>query len=109
MSTYNTRKIENPELKKFNVNRDKAIKILREWMNNQSWVKNDILTWDTTLRGMKENEIMVLIHCSGKADTVLENFKKTNFKKKGLNIKFSNIEQASWNSFTYFIDFEYLG
>ncbi len=115
MSTYKPRfkdksKVESPEQVLFNNKRDITIKELRKWISNQNWTSQEILSYETSIRGMNKNEIMVLIHGSNtNIEDILKVLKTINFKTLGMNIEYTSYEQASWNKSTYFIDFTFLG
>lgn len=99
-----------PEQLLYNSNRDKTIIKLREWLGNQNWINDGILSFETSVRGMKQNEIMVLIHgTNSKIEDILKTLRTTNFKSLGMNMEYISYEQASWNNSTYFIDFDFIG
>ncbi len=118
MSTYQPsfkeitqiQKADNPEQVLFGIKKRKTLKELRNWFREQKWTRNDLVSYENSLRGRKSDEASVLIHGTDlKIEDIVKAIESTDFISLGLNVKFKSFEQASWNKWTYFLDFTFLG
>lgn len=101
----NIKKSNNPEQVLFNMKKKNLAKQLLKWVHLQKWTRDDLVSYEIGIRGMKDNEIVINIHGSDfDINDVNHILETTDFKN--IELEYKGFEQTPWNKWSYFLKFK---